>query len=501
MANYGIIRMQKFTISDVQGIQKHNQRQGKNSSNKDIDETKSHLNFDFLNEQNIKYEQVIKDKIKERVERKPRANSVVLSEFLITGSPDYLKNLSEKEQKKYFSCGLDFVREKYGEKNLVYASVHFDEETPHMHVGITPITEDNRLSAKDIFNGKLAMIKLQDDFHSHMTERGFDLERGESQKDTERKHVNIHKLKKSTEKELAVLQTNVKGLKSAIVYAKDVDDIKIINPPKFGSKYAKIAPEDIKQLKAKAKATEAFQQESLNNLELAYESDSKAWDWKQKYENSEDKNERLYRSFESEKQSLKRAFEKENGQLKSEMNELKTEIEQEKKKIEELSTMIQMQNKIIKYLHNTLEKIKSNSFEHLNIAVKKMRSFVGDIRVRMLENEFGKEVFEQNKYQSFIPQDEKASASKYRLEVLVKQEKEIQRQHEKLQKQKEKEAEFRRDRQEFMDKLEKDFNEAKAKRFELKEQQENLQEHQVEQEQQKTIEKPVSKRVDFEIER
>jgi hypothetical protein len=373
-----------------------------------------------------------------------------------------------------------------------------------MHVGITPITEDNRLSAKDIFNGKLAMIKLQDDFHSHMTERGFDLERGESQKDTERKHVNVHKLKKNTEKELSVLQTNVKGLKKAIVYAKDVDDIKIINPPKFGSKYAKIAPEDIEQLKAKAKATEAFQQESLNSLELAYESDNKAWDWKQKYENSEDKNERLYRSFEREKQSLKRAFEKGNGQLKSEINELKTEIEQDKKKIEELSTMIQMQNKIIKYLQNTLEKIKSNSLDRLNIATQKMQNFVGDIRARMLEKEFGKKAFEQNNFTSWIPKDELPGASKYRLEFNTNEQEEIQRQQEKIEKQKE--AELRRDaRQEFMDKLEKDFNEAKVKRFELKEQQENLEEHQVELEQekeeQKTIEKPVSKRVDFEIER
>ncbi|WP_434780990.1 plasmid recombination protein [Bacillus subtilis] len=28
-----------------------------------------------------------------------------------------------------------------------------DEATPHMHVGIVPITEDGRLSAKDFFNG------------------------------------------------------------------------------------------------------------------------------------------------------------------------------------------------------------------------------------------------------------------------------------------------------------------------------------------------------------
>ena len=37
MAQYAIIRMEKFQVSDVQGIQKHNQRQGKSKSNFDID--------------------------------------------------------------------------------------------------------------------------------------------------------------------------------------------------------------------------------------------------------------------------------------------------------------------------------------------------------------------------------------------------------------------------------------------------------------------------------
>ncbi len=60
---------------------------------------------------------------------------------------------------------------------MLYATVHMDEATPHMHVGIVPITEDGRLSAKDFFNGKLKMKAIQDDFHRHMVKSGFDLER------------------------------------------------------------------------------------------------------------------------------------------------------------------------------------------------------------------------------------------------------------------------------------------------------------------------------------
>lgn len=68
---------------------------------------------------------------------------------------------------------------------------------------------------------------------------------------------------------------------------------------------------------------------------------------------------------------------------------------------------------IILYIPNL-----NRQFGDFEYACSRLLPFIGDIRVRMLENEFGKEVFDQNKYQSFIPQDEKASASKYRLKVL-----------------------------------------------------------------------------------
>ena len=62
MAQFAIIRMEKFQISDVQGIQKHNQRQGKSKSNLDIDYEKTHQNYDLLNDQNLKYERKLKQK-------------------------------------------------------------------------------------------------------------------------------------------------------------------------------------------------------------------------------------------------------------------------------------------------------------------------------------------------------------------------------------------------------------------------------------------------------
>jgi hypothetical protein len=61
MAQYGIIRIQKFKKEAITGIQKHNQREGKESKNKDIDSDRTILNYDLVNEEKIKYHEKIKE--------------------------------------------------------------------------------------------------------------------------------------------------------------------------------------------------------------------------------------------------------------------------------------------------------------------------------------------------------------------------------------------------------------------------------------------------------
>lgn len=227
VARYAIIRMEKFKISDVQGIQKHNQRQGKSKSNLDIDYERSDLNYDLLNDQNLQYEREIKAKIAERVKRKPRANSVVLSEFLVTASPEYMKILSAEEQKRYFEQSLDFIRDRYGEQNTLYAVVHHDEANPHMHVGVIPITEDNRLSAKDIYN-RTELRELQKEFPAEMQRQGFEVERGQEGSKEKHLHPNEYKEKKDLEKEVQLLEKNIEGKKKEfLVLSKNLPDKKV----------------------------------------------------------------------------------------------------------------------------------------------------------------------------------------------------------------------------------------------------------------------------------
>ena len=64
-----------------------------------------------------------------------------------------------------------------------------DEKTPHLHLVFVPLTEDNRLCAKEIIGNRANLTKWQDDFHAYMVEKYPDLERGESASKTGRKHI------------------------------------------------------------------------------------------------------------------------------------------------------------------------------------------------------------------------------------------------------------------------------------------------------------------------
>lgn len=216
MANYAIIRVAKFKVSDVQGIQKHNQRQGISKSNLDIDYERSHLNTDLMNDKKLQYEREIKSEISERVERKPRANSVVLSEFLVTASPDYMKALSPNEQERYFEKSLDFIKERYGEENTLYAVVHRDEANPHMHVGVVPITEDGRLSAKDIFD-RQELQALQKEFPADLQRQGFEVERGLEGSKEKHLRPNEYKEKKDLEREIKGIEQTIAGKKQEFI--------------------------------------------------------------------------------------------------------------------------------------------------------------------------------------------------------------------------------------------------------------------------------------------
>ena len=187
-AQYAILRFAKYKGPEIGHIESHNERtKEKYASNPDIDTSRSHLNFHLVSPER-KYRAEAEKQIAEAGCR-TRSDSVRVVEALVTASPEFFKGKKKSEVKAYFTVALDFIQKHRSKDTIISAVVHMDEKTPHMHLCFVPLTEDKRLSAKEIVGNKKKLTWWQDEFWKHMVGKYPGLERGESASETGRTHI------------------------------------------------------------------------------------------------------------------------------------------------------------------------------------------------------------------------------------------------------------------------------------------------------------------------
>lgn len=185
---YAILRFEKHKGANSRPLEAHHERlKEKYESNPDIDLTRRNENYHI-----IKPKQPYNKEMNNRIEQagcKTRKDSVKFIDTLITASPEFFEDKSPKAVKAFFHYACEFIKKEIGASNVFSAVVHMDEKTPNMHLCFTPITEDGRLSAKEILGNKKKMSEWQDKFHEAMAEKFPSLERGKSSQLTGRKPI------------------------------------------------------------------------------------------------------------------------------------------------------------------------------------------------------------------------------------------------------------------------------------------------------------------------
>lgn len=106
---------------------------------------------------------------------KRRKDAVLSLEYLVTASPEFFDG--GQRRTAYFSDALKWLKALHGPENVVSASIHLDEQTPHLVAYVVPITVDGRLCAKDFVGGPKRLTKMQTDFHEQVGDK-FGLLRG-----------------------------------------------------------------------------------------------------------------------------------------------------------------------------------------------------------------------------------------------------------------------------------------------------------------------------------
>lgn len=367
-------------------------------------------------------------KIKNYYEHVQQGKKTSLQQEMIlqVGDKDDFKN--NPDNSKIANEVLEKWFEQFEERNpnlKVYnAVIHNDEASPHMHLNFVPVATGYKRGMDKQVSFDKAIIQQDNTLNK---ERPFEdwrnkevllLENMLKERGIERdligtndyKDVNDLKLKKDELRELEKqidykkqefdserekLQKEVQGLIKAVEVSKSIESIKTesvgLGAVFGGPKNVKMSEDDFHHLQTKAKATEALELESIRHLELVVKTEDQARRWMNKYEKSEEKNKRLT----------------------SEINELKSEVQQEKQENEKLNSRIVALGRLNKYLEDTIFKIKERSFDQVNIAREKMQYFVGKVRMLAIKIEYGDGAMNEKIIANSIPSDERNGAKTY----------------------------------------------------------------------------------------
>lgn len=298
--------------------------------------------------------------------------------------------------KDFFNDSYNFLENLVGKDNVVYAQIHYDEDTPHLHFYFTPIVNEVRRkvfetdtngniiyregidkkgnkkmypvqkkdkNGKNIFKtekgkflncdqfwktlgDKTSYAKIQDDYNKYITEKGYHLFRGNI---GDNKH---HKTK--AEKEIEDLNEQISEMKIEFEKIKklneielqtskelsEIDEKEILNPVK--RKIIGYKDEDINNLIDYSKQ---IQKQNSNSKSIIKQKNVLIEELTDKVENLQIENNKL----------------KDGRAIK----ERDTKIYEQEQTISKQKTIIKEKNSIIKTLEQKLEKVQEafNNFK------------------------------------------------------------------------------------------------------------------------------------------
>ena len=115
-------------------------------------------------------------KLRELLPEKRRKDAVLAVEYLMTASPEWWDTASQEQQQAFFDQSKQWLVDKFGAENIITASIHRDETSPHLSAFVVPLTEDGRLSAKAYIGNRQKMTTDQTTYAAGVKHLG--LERG-----------------------------------------------------------------------------------------------------------------------------------------------------------------------------------------------------------------------------------------------------------------------------------------------------------------------------------
>jgi len=346
--SYAIIRNAKYKRENLMAVYRHNERKNKNYSNKDIDRTKTYLNYS-LKDPEFNYVKEF-DKIIKKYDLKGQIKTVsnIVCEYMITSDSDFFKRIGEEETKRYFSTAYKFVSEykDLGEKYILSAKVHYDEKSPHMHLIFLPVVHTvdkkgnpiDKLACSEFWKAKDSYRQLQNAFFEYMVKNGFELQRGLPKEETERMHYTLKEYKN-----ISNFEKTKEQLQNMKLELPNVPDITDIHMNRWSKKRDEVILEEI--IKPKDKLINELYHDNFL-MQQALLRNTKLVEKAEKYQKERAEIMSDNRDLHNEVENIKKEYEKKEFDLEWNYKNKINHLEKENNRL----------NKIIDKFYKTIDK-------------------------------------------------------------------------------------------------------------------------------------------------
>ena len=163
--------IKKFKAAQVNGVLEHNARTDEtrphNHSNEDIDTSRTKDNYELHSTEGTAQER-FHARLKELHVMK-RDDVTVLDGLVVT----LPKDVKPEDERKFFEAVYAFACEDYGKQNIINATVHKDETSPHIHIGFIPVVQGklrNGTECEKVRHSSLITKTYLDTFHQRLSD-------------------------------------------------------------------------------------------------------------------------------------------------------------------------------------------------------------------------------------------------------------------------------------------------------------------------------------------
>lgn len=255
----------KYTLNSAQMLFHHNLRHQDRTGEyvsyhgSKIDTTKTHLNYRL--DPNTDPNEFITQRLSE-IKVQKRADVKVYCSWVLTVP----QNLPTEKHREFFESAYRFFCQDYGKENIVMASVHLDETTPHMHLGFVPVVREKKnqkkLGQEKVSAKELLTRTYMKNLHKRLKnvlERDLncrvDITIDLDDDAPKREYVPLATLKKQTEAEAKKLKEIEQKLGELEQTSENLAAVEAIKPKKIPlSSRVSVTPEEFETLSEQAKA-------------------------------------------------------------------------------------------------------------------------------------------------------------------------------------------------------------------------------------------------------